>query len=56
MSYERRDVWTLLHEAAEKQGWNTDSQLDLALEYIQNQGANDAFRDFLQYAIEDESV
>lgn len=33
---------------ASRQGWNQQSQMDLALRYIENQGSNGAWRDFLQ--------
>ena len=43
------DNWSL------KMGWNIDSCLGLTLEYIERQGSNDAFEDFLaqQAALED---
>lgn len=28
-------------------GWDTDSMLDIICEYVDNQGANDAFADFV---------
>ena len=39
-----------------KMGWNTDSLLALALEYIDRQGSDDAFEDFLahQAGLEDQ--
>jgi hypothetical protein len=46
---------TILDEIAEKQGWNLETKLDLCLEYIQNQGSNDAFEDFLKDRAGEES-
>ncbi len=44
----------MMQEAAEKQGWNVDTQLYLALEYIDNQKDASGFKEFLQYLIEEE--
>ena len=37
----------ILEEHAETQGWNTETMLLLCLRYIENQGDNSAFDDFL---------
>jgi len=37
----------ILEKIAAEQGWNETTQLELALRYIDFQGGNDAFRDFL---------
>lgn len=37
-----------MDEIQEQQGWNTDSMLTHALTYIQNQGSQDDFVDFLR--------
>lgn len=39
---------------AEKCGWNVQTQLDLALQYIANQGSDDAFDDFLAEIADEE--
>ena len=46
------DSESILNEFAGR--WNTDSKLALALEYIQRQQCDDAWRDFLQQAAEAE--
>jgi hypothetical protein len=44
-----------LDEISKRTGWNVDSQLALALDYINNQCSDDAWRDFLmQAAFEEE--
>lgn len=40
-------VQQILDEFAETEGWNTDTQLDLLVEYLENQASPDALRDFL---------
>ena len=45
MSLSAGDV---MHVVSQEQGWNTDTQLELALEYIDNQQANSAFEEFLR--------
>ena len=39
---------------ADKCGWNVETQLELALQYIANQGSDDAFDDFLQVIADEE--
>ncbi len=44
--------WTMeseliIDEIGASQGWDDNSKLMLCLQYIENQGGNDAFRDFL---------
>jgi thioredoxin-like negative regulator of GroEL len=39
---------------ADKCGWNVETQLELALQYIANQGSDDAFDDFLQEIADEE--
>lgn len=46
----------ILEEAAERTGWNESSMLDIALAYIDNQDANDAFEDFVQRRAEEEDL
>lgn len=41
------DATQTLEAYAQRQGWNDDTKLQLALEYIQNQGDTEAFDDFL---------
>jgi hypothetical protein len=41
-------AYAVLTTIADDQGWNTDTQLGLLLEYIDNQGSLDAFEDFLR--------
>lgn len=43
---------SIMDGIAEKANWDEKTQLALALEYIENQGANDAFADFLQQEAE----
>jgi hypothetical protein len=38
----------IMQRHAERAGWSEATQLDLALQYIANQGSDDAFEDFLQ--------
>jgi hypothetical protein len=45
----------IMDEWAAQQGWNVDSQLALALEYIDRQGDDAAFADFLAQAAEQEN-
>lgn len=42
------DADSLMAKHAAAQGWTEATQLILALRYIENQGANDAFEDFLR--------
>lgn len=48
----------LIDEWARKQGWSTEDQLALVLQYIDNQQDDSAFEDFLsnQAYIEEESA
>jgi hypothetical protein len=48
------DADTIMARFAARAGWDSDSRLTLALRYIENQGANDAFRDFLAEQVADE--
>ena len=41
------DAESIMADHAGECGWDTDTQLSLALEYIGNQKDNDAFADFL---------
>jgi hypothetical protein len=41
------DASTIMGQMAEQRGWDVCTQLELALEYISNQGSDDAFADFL---------
>jgi hypothetical protein len=45
---------TILEEAAETTGWNADSMLALACEYIDNQKSEDAFADFIKEKVSQE--
>ena len=45
----------ILDEISERTGWNVDTQLALALEYIGNQYSDDAWRDFLERQADDEA-
>ena len=47
----------ILEQVSEKQGWNTEAQLSLLIEYIENQQSPEAFRHFIVEAacIENES-
>ena len=48
-------IYSALDEFSASQGWNAETQLELALEYIANQQDDAAFRDFLQqYIFRDE--
>ncbi len=42
-------------EIVEHQGWSTETLLHLVFEYIANQGSDDALRDFLAQAAENEN-
>lgn len=44
-----------IEEIIEHQGWTKETVLDLVMEYIGNQGSNDALRDFLAQAAENEN-
>lgn len=41
------DAQTILETAAETTGWNTQSMLDMICEYVDNQGDNGCFQDFI---------
>lgn len=43
-----KSAYEVLDEIGDQQGWNDQSKLALALEYIENQKANDAWADFLR--------
>ena len=45
----------ILNEISEKQGWNTEAQLALLIEYIERQQSPEAFRDFLVEAAYNEN-
>lgn len=47
----------ILNMVSEKQGWNTEAQLSLLIEYIENQQSPEAFRHFIVEAacVENES-
>lgn len=42
----------IIDEIGDRQGWDVASKLDLCLEYIENQGDNAAFREFLSISAE----
>ena len=42
-----RSAGVILDDAVDKADWDTDAQLDILLEYIENQGSNEAFADYL---------
>ena len=46
----------VMDEIAEQQGWTVETQLELALQYIANQGSDDAFQDFLQHIADEENA
>lgn len=46
---------SIIEEIAERTGWNTESMLSLALDYIDNQCSDDAWADFLERAADEES-
>lgn len=46
---------TIANEVAAKQGWTDETLLDLALTYIDRQGANDAFGDYLRGIADEEN-
>ncbi|MBS1722515.1 MAG: hypothetical protein JSS66_05850 [Armatimonadetes bacterium] len=48
------DAQSILEKYAEKAGWNVDSMLAKACEYIDNQQAADAFEDFVHEAANEE--
>lgn len=45
---------SIMDNAASKTGWNADSQLAIALAYIDNQDSEDAFEDFVAEAVQEE--
>jgi hypothetical protein len=49
------DTQAIIDEIGDEAGWNDNSKLLLCLEYIQNQGGNDCFEDFLRRQAEEES-
>lgn len=48
-------AYSILEEIGERQGWNKNYKLALALEYIENQGSLDAWQDFLQTQADEEN-
>lgn len=44
----------IMENMAERNGWSVEEQLDYALEYINNQGDDAAFQDFLEGAALDQ--
>lgn len=44
-----------IEEIIEHQGWTTETILELVMEYVANQGSDDALRDFLAQAAENEN-
>ena len=50
------DTERILDEYDERMGWDVHSKLALALEYIENQQSNDAWKDFLEREAEDEEA
>ena len=48
-------VYTAIATWAAKQGWDLNTQLALALEYIDRQQADDAFEDFLAQVAREEN-
>jgi hypothetical protein len=44
-----------IDEIIEHQGWSKETLLDLVMEYIGNQGSDDALRDFLAQIAENEN-
>jgi hypothetical protein len=50
------DAESILETIAAEQGWNDETKLILVLGYIENQGSNDAFADFLQTAADEENA
>jgi len=44
---------SIMDEIAERYDWSVEDQLSAALEYIDNQGGDDAFRDFLEQSARD---
>ena len=47
-------AYTILEEAAEKQGWNTDTQLELLLEYIDEYRFDVGFKVFIEERVRNE--
>lgn len=45
----------VVQEFADQQGWDKNTVLGLALQYIENQDSNDAFRDFLAATADEEN-
>jgi hypothetical protein len=48
-------IASILREWSAKQGWNESSQIDLLVQYIDNQQDDAAFEDFLRETAEDET-
>jgi len=46
---------SILEDIATEQGWSVESKLTLALEYIENQNDNAAWKDFLLVAADEEN-
>ena len=49
------DALDILETASGKTGWNTDSMLEIACQYIDNQGDNACFQDFVQGKVIEEN-
>ncbi len=48
------DAEMIMDEAACHADWSVESQLSVALAYIENQQANEAFSDYVQERVEEE--
>ncbi len=48
-------AYTILEEAAEKQGWNVHSQLEIVLEYLEEHQINMAFQVFIEERVRNEN-
>lgn len=51
---ETRSADSILRDAIAQQGWDEQSVVDMLTEYIENQGSNEAFADFIDEKIEAE--
>lgn len=49
-------IQQIVDSFTETQGWSDSTLLDLCMEYIENQGANQAFQDFLSDKAQQENV
>ncbi len=47
-------IYTILDDASASQGWGTETQLDLVMEYITHQRDDAAFKDFIQQHLAEE--